>query len=117
MFTENFFTKLLNLEDGWIVESIETDLSKAEIYIHIVCLLDEIIDVDSDEFCKVYDFAPERSWRHLDTMQYKTFIRSRLPRIKTSNGKIKTVQPNWASGYERHTFFVRTRCHRPFESQ
>lgn len=104
MFTENFFTKLLDLEDGWAVESIDTDLSKAEIYIHVVCLLDELNDSDTHELCKVYDFAPERSWRHLDTMQYKTFIKSRLPRIKTSTGKIKTVQPNWASGYERHTF-------------
>lgn len=104
MFTENFFTKLLNLEDGWIVESVDTDLSKGEVYIHIVCLLDEIEDGQTGELCKVYDYAPERAWRHLDTMQYLTFIKSRLPRIKASNGKIKTVQPNWASGYERHTF-------------
>lgn len=37
-------------------------------------------------------------------IQFNTFIRSRLPRIKRSNGRIKTVQPNWASGYEQHTF-------------
>lgn len=70
MFTEDCFTRLLNLEDGWIVESIDTDLSKAEICIHLVYFLDKIIDVDNYEFCKVYDFAPERSWRHLDTIQY-----------------------------------------------
>ena len=37
-------------------------------------------------------------------MQYKTFIKCQLPRIIDSNGKVKTVQPNWASGYERHTY-------------
>jgi transposase len=37
-------------------------------------------------------------------MQYKTYIKCKLPRIIASNGKVKTVQPNWASGYERHTY-------------
>lgn len=104
MFTENFFTKLLDLEDGWIVESVESNLIREEIYIQVVCVLDQLEEPGSGELCKVYDYAPERSWRHLDTMQYKTYIKCRLPRVKTSEGKIKTVQPNWASGYERHTF-------------
>lgn len=104
MFTENLFTKLLQLEDGWIVESVDTDFSEQEIYIQIACVLDHLVDDQSGELCKVYDHAPIRSWRHLDTMQYKTFIKCQLPRIITSSGKVKTVQPNWASGYERHTF-------------
>jgi transposase len=104
MFTENFFTTLLNLEDGWVVQSIETDLGNAEIYISISCRLQELADDQTGELCKVYDHAPEREWRHLDTMQYKTYIKCKLPRIIASNGKVKTVQPNWASGYERHTY-------------
>lgn len=104
MFTENFFTTLLNLEDGWEVQSIQTDLGKAEIYIRVSCRLDQLIDDQTGELCKVYDHAPEREWRHLDTMQYKTYIKCKLPRIIASNGKVKTVQPNWASGYERHTY-------------
>ena len=104
MFTENLFTKLLQLEQGWIVKSVETDLTEQEIYIEISCILDHLVDEETGEVCKFYDRAPVRSWRHLDTMQYKTFIKCQLPRIITSNGKVKTVQPNWASGYERHTY-------------
>lgn len=104
MFTENFFTTLLNLEDGWEVQSIETDLGNAEIYISINCRLQELADDQTGELCKVYDHAPERKWRHLDTMQYKTYIKCKLPRIIASDGKVKTIQPNWASGYERHTY-------------
>jgi transposase len=33
----------------------------------------------------------------------QNLFRCELPRIITSQGKIKTVQPNWASGYVRHT--------------
>jgi transposase len=104
MFTENLFTKLLQLEQGWIVKSVETDFSEQEIHIEISCILDQFLDEETGEICKFYDRAPVRSWRHLDTMQYKTFIKCQLPRMITSNGKVKTVQPNWASGYERHTY-------------
>ena len=72
MFTENFFTTLLNLEDGCEVQSIETDLGNAEIYISINCGLQELPDDQTGELSKVYNHVPERKWRHLDTMQYKT---------------------------------------------
>jgi transposase len=104
MLTENFFTRILDLEDGWTVESVDTDFSKAEISIQIVCLLEQLEDTQTGKLCKIYDHAPARKWRHLDTMHYNTYIRCELPRIITSQGKVETVQPNWASGYERHTF-------------
>ncbi|SDD74437.1 zinc-finger of transposase IS204/IS1001/IS1096/IS1165, partial [Algoriphagus faecimaris] len=99
MFTEGLFTKLLQLEDGWFVESVETDFKQEEIYIQIECVLEELEDAETGELCRVYDHAPVREWRHLDTMQYRTFLRCKLPRILTSSGKVKTVQPNWASDY------------------
>jgi transposase len=104
MFTENFFTILLDLGDNWKVKFVESNVKTNEVFINIICLSKEFEDPESGEKCKLYDHAPERKWRHLDTMQYKTYITCRLPRIKTTSGKVKTVQPNWASGYERHTY-------------
>ncbi len=104
MFTDNFFNLLLDLSDGWDVESVKTDINKQEVFISIKCTLKEIEDEETGEFFRVYDHAPERNWRHLDTMQYKTFLSCRLPRIKNKEGKVKTVKPSWASGYERHTY-------------
>lgn len=104
MFTENFFNLLLDLEDGWNVKSVTTDINKGEVSIEIKCILKAIIDEESGESCRVYDHAPLRSWRHLDTMQFKTFITCSLPRIRTPKGKVKTVQPRWASEHERHTY-------------
>ncbi|SDD88719.1 Transposase [Algoriphagus faecimaris] len=108
MFTEGLFTKLLQLEDGWFVESVETDFKQEEIYIQIECVLEELEDAETGELCRVYDHAPVREWRHLDTMQYRTFLRCKLPRILTSSGKVKTVQPNWASDYGRNTYLFET---------
>jgi transposase len=108
MFTEGLFTKLLQLKDGWFVESVETDFKQEAIFIQIECILDQLEDAETGELCKVYDHAPVREWRHLDTMQYRTFLRCKLPRIITSSGKVKTVQPNWASDYGRTTFLFET---------
>src|SRR5680860_1162601 len=44
-----------------------------------------------------------RRWRHLDTMQFKTFINCRVPRVRSSKGT-KTVKVPWADNYERHTY-------------
>jgi transposase len=108
MFTEGLFTKLLQLKDGWFVESVETDFKQEAIFIQIECILDQLEDAETGELCKVYDHSPVREWRHLDTMQYRTFLRCKLPRIITSSGKVKTVQPNWASDYGRTTFLFET---------
>jgi len=53
--------------------------------------------------CKIYDHAPQRKWRHLDTMDYKTFILCKLPRIINKEGKVKTISPPWASKHVRYT--------------
>ena len=92
------------MEESWVVKSVETDINSCEVSINIECLLKEFEDEGTGEFCKVYDHAPVWTLRHLDTMQYKTYITCSLPRIKAKTGKVKTVKPSWASGYERHTY-------------
>lgn len=104
MFTEHFYTILLNLDDDWEVTGVETDLLKGEVEIKVKHSGSKIIDKESGQQCKIYDYASERKWRHLDTMQFKTYISCRLPRYITPEGKIKTLTPCWASDYERHTY-------------
>ena len=55
------------------------------------------------EGCAIRD-RRERTWRHLDTCQFKTLITSPLPRTECPDcGKVKTVTPPWA---ERHSRFT-----------
>ena len=86
------------------MNKVESNCSTCEVFIQVECQLNEFEDPQTGELCRVYDHASERKWRHLDTMQYKTYITCKLPRIRTKSGKVKTIQPNWASGYERHTY-------------
>lgn len=103
MMTERFYDRLLGLEEGWIVTKVEADVSKGEVLIWVKCLLKEFTDPEIQGTCRLYDHVGVRRWRHLDTMQYKTFICCSLPRMMTPSGKIVTVTPGWAGHYERHT--------------
>lgn len=53
--------------------------------------------------CPRHDHAPERTWRHLDVMQFTTQIRARLPRCTCPEHKVVTVTPPWAEPGSRFT--------------
>lgn len=101
---EALFERLLELDAGWVVSQVITDLERQEVQIHVECRSKSLVDAATGRMCKVYDHAPVRKWRHLDIMQYKTYICCRLPRIKVPTGEVRTVDPPWASSHERHTF-------------
>ena len=104
MFTRQFFDLLLDLNENWKVSSVDADYKKEEVYIDIEYIGKKAEHPDNMDMLSIYDHAPERKWRHLDIMQYKTYISCRLPRVKGQDGKVKTIRPPWASKHERHTF-------------
>src|SRR5471030_1515571 len=53
--------------------------------------------------CSIHDSAPERTWRHLDTMQFATLIRARTPRSDCPEHGVKTMQVPWAEPQWRFT--------------
>ena len=104
MFTHQFFDLLLQLEGDWKVSEVDANYKGLDVIIRIEYIGDKAECPDTFETCSIYDHAPERVWRHLDTMQYKTYIACQLPRVKNSFGKVKTIVAPWASRYERHTY-------------
>lgn len=100
----NFYDILLNLDSNWQVSKVNTEIRSHQVDIYIDYIGEKAEDPDTAELCPIYDRRDARKWRHLDTLQYKTFIICRVPRIKASDGKIKTVEVPWAGGFERFTY-------------
>jgi len=50
-----------------------------------------------------YDLREERSWRHLDTMQFETRILCRVPRAQCPEDGVKTIKTPWAGKHGRFT--------------
>jgi transposase len=104
MFSQQLFELMLNLDDEWKVSQVSANVTTEEVEVCIEYVGTHAECPDTLEVCSIYDHAPRRRWRHLDTMQYKTFLSCSVPRVKNSSGKVKTIKVPWADGYERHTY-------------
>ena len=104
MFSEQFFDLLLDFGDSWSVSKVSVNIKTEEVDVFIEYNGKEAEDPDTKVMCPIYDHSPNRRWRHMDTMQFKTYINSSVPRILSKEGKVKTIRTPWADNYERHTY-------------
>lgn len=91
------FQTALGLVPPWRVKTCRLDLEQK--------CLDIEVDFDrGNSFscpqcgrseCKAYD-TEERTWRHLNFFQYKTFLHARVPRVRCADCGILTVKVPWA---------------------
>lgn len=103
-FTSDFFNLLIDFGDDWKVIGVESNHRDKEIFLELKYIGSDFSDPDTLEDCCFYDYSPVRIWRHLDILDYKCYIRSRVPRIKNYDGKVKQIKVSWANNYDRHTF-------------
>lgn len=115
METNDLFTTALQLTDPWYVEKVEflpDEKKPEELHINInfrrgatFHFYEDSNDVSSvivDENGIPVEFKAndtvERTWRHLNFFQYKTYIHARVPKIRTGKGKgtSATVRVPWA---------------------
>ena len=104
MFSEQFFDLVLNFGDQWRVSKVECNVRTEEVDVYVEYLDKKADDPETMESCPIYDHTQPRRWRHLDTLQYKTYINCRIPRIINQVGMIKVSKVPWAASYERHTY-------------
>ena len=102
MFSEDFFDLLLNFGADWKVKKVTINYQSEEVDVHVSYVGLTAEAPDTLATCGIYDHRSTRRWRHLDTMQFKTYINCGVPRVKTSQG-VKTIKAPWADDYERHT--------------
>ena len=97
------YAQLLGLKTPWNVTDIDLDLSKDRVDITVVYQSSRGCCPECGEDSPIYDKSGERSWRHLNTMQFKTLIHSRPPRTKCSKHGVKTILIPWT---EKHSGFT-----------
>lgn len=95
---------LLPVSSGWMLERVEVDEGDKEIQVFVKYCL-ETVTVKEEVF-SVYDKRAEREWRHLDLWEYKTVIRTRVPRYKDGEGKVRSVEVPWAEANERMSLLL-----------
>jgi transposase len=93
------FAKTLKIESPWCIENFEFLINAKgaeELHIYVGFIAGTQFLDDSNQLCAVHDRAEERVWQHVNHFEYKTFIHCRLPRIRRSDGKVRTIESPWA---------------------
>lgn len=100
---EHFYAQSLGLEKPWRVAGVVIDGARSEVRIRVECETGEVwADPETLERAHIKDWQ-ERTWRHLDTCEYKTIISARVPRLKLSDGSTMIVPVPWAEPKGRFT--------------
>ena len=94
---------LLGLDADWRVEQVDFSLEEKKVEIRLEHIGGSLCCPECEASCPQADLAPERLWRHLDTMQFQTIIRSRIPRSKCPQCGVKTIAVPWADKHSRFT--------------
>lgn len=101
---KELYHQLLGLKSPWKINDIDIDFNemKVEILIEWPAKTKAPCPVCS-QLSPVHDHREERKWRHLDTMQFKTILTTRIPRVKCSDHGVKSIEVPWAENQSRFT--------------
>jgi transposase len=98
------YALLLGLGEDWQVLSVDLDLDDQRVEIRIQhnseirCCCPEC-----GLPCPLKDHAEERTWRHLDTMQFETVLHARIPRTNCPEHSVRNIHIPWAEPHGRFT--------------
>lgn len=107
MLPTDFYSLLLGLTDSWFVSEVSVDVESFDVSL-LVEAGGELGCPKCGVSCPVYDHSEERKWRHLDTMQYRTYVVCRVPRVSCHEHGVLQVSVPWASAKSRFTLLFET---------
>jgi len=98
------FSQLLGLRGSWEVTEVKVDYAELRVDIWVGWSGGELVPCSvCGDMCSLYVHREERSWRHLDTMQFRTILHCRIPRVKCPTHGVRSVEVSWAEDYSRFT--------------
>jgi transposase len=98
------YALLLGVESPWTVCDVKLDLTVKKVEISLGWARGHEVPCPAcGKRCAMADHAPERIWRHLDTMQFETLLRTRVPRCNCPEHGVKTIKVPWAEPGSRFT--------------
>ncbi len=101
---QKHYGQLLGVGSPWEVKTVELKLGEKSVEIELGWQWGASAKCpECGRACSIYDCAPERTWRHLDTMQFQTRVRARVPRADCPKHGVKTMAVPWAAPQGRFT--------------
>ena len=104
MHDKDLYFQVLGLMRPWKVKDVQLSMEKQQVVVWIEWPEGQRVKCPNcEKESSIYDHAEERSWRHLDTCQFKTILRCRVPRVECPEHGIVTMSVPWAEPHSRFT--------------
>ena len=97
----DFLKKLLGIGSDFEVSEVTVEEKSKEINIHLN-YIPKRYTVQGKGY-PIYDQAPERKWQHLNWFEYKCYIICSIPRYVNSEGKVTTIDIDFAPKSRSYT--------------
>ena len=98
---------LLGLEKPWEVSrvdlKVDLKVEQSQVKIEVQYQRTKVICPKCEHKGAIKDYAPSRTWRHLNTMNFETLIEARVPRCNCPDCGVKTASVPWAEPHGRFT--------------
>lgn len=98
------YSHLLGLTSPWRITDIAMNIEGQRIDITIDWPSGKRVPCpECNTLCGLKDHREERVWRHLDTMQFQTFLHCRVPRSDCRDHGVKTIAIPWGEAHSHWT--------------
>lgn len=96
MHDRDLYARILGLVDPWEVRDVKLDLKAGEVRVLVAAKLHASLQCpECKKPCPGYD-SRQRSWRHLDTCQFRTILVADVVRIECAEHGVRQVHVPWA---------------------
>jgi transposase len=95
------YAQILGIVKPWTVQEVKLDVGGKKVEVRLACA-ETWWGNEAGDRLPIHDHV-DRTWRHLDTMQFETVLVARVPRVKYPDGKVETVRVPWAEKGGRFT--------------
>ena len=111
MTPQAFYYTIFGMSSPWDIRDVSLDAENKTVHVYV--------DHDPSQGrlrcsvcgaeCPRYDTLAERTWRHLDTCDYKTYLVCSVPRVECPTDGIRVARTGWAEPNSHFT--ISFQCH------
>ena len=99
----DLYRQVLGLQSPWTVSRVELGVKEGRVDIWAEHTESSWECPACKRKLAIYDHSEERSWRHLDTCQFKTYLHARIPRVQCEEHGVRQIEVPWAEARSRFT--------------
>lgn len=86
------YEHLLGLKSPWSVKKVDLSLAEQRVVVEVVLKKGQVWADPTDATKRAHvNGWSERQWRHLDTCQFETVIKARIPQLKYGDGTVEEL--------------------------